>query len=358
MDIILAQDTDATRWDAYVCSKDHASPYHLYAWRQAIEEAYAQKGYYLIAQDPKGEICGILPMIHIKPPLVSTQLCSLPYCDRGEALADSPEIIDMLVSRALEIKEQIGANRYDYRANADINEPMDDETMEPGQGAGGQTKVRMLLDLPESSEDLLASFKAKLRSQIRKAEKNGLTFEIGNDESLVSDFYRVFTNNMRDLGSPTHSRKWFDSIRHHYGDRCVISIIRHKDIAIGAGLVLLTDNTATIPWASTLRRFNRLAPNMLLYWSLLAHATDNGCDIFDFGRSTIGEGTYRFKQQWAARPVRLDWQTLPQHDQVSDTDSAINGKSSLRQTAENIWRKLPLPVTVTLGSTVRKYISL
>ena len=129
-------------------------------------------------------------------------------------------------------------------------------------------------------------------------------------------------------------------------------------LSIGAGLVLFTDNTATIPWASTLRRYNRLAPNMLLYWSLLSHATDKGCDYFDFGRSTIGEGTYKFKQQWGARPVALNWRTVPMTEQQAAADTTLNGKSSLRQTAENIWRKLPLPVTVTLGSTVRKYISL
>jgi len=352
MQIILAQDADATRWDNYVCSKHDASPYHLYAWRQAIEDAYGQKGYYLIAEDINGAICGILPVIHIKPPLVSAQLCSLPYCDRGEALADSADITDMLVSKALEVMDQTGADRYDYRSTVD-----EEAALDPEQDTVGVPKVRMLLDLPESSDALLSSFKAKLRSQIRKAEKNGLTFEIGNDDSMVSDFYHVFTNNMRDLGSPTHSRKWFECIRRYYADRCIISIIRHEETAIGAGLVLFTDNTAAIPWASTLRSYNRLAPNMLLYWSLLARATDAGCDYFDFGRSTLGEGTYRFKKQWGARPVRLIWQSLPADNKISDSNSTTK-KGSMRQVAETIWRKLPLPVTVFLGSTVRKYISL
>jgi FemAB-related protein (PEP-CTERM system-associated) len=354
MNITLAQEADAARWDAYADTKVQASPYHLYAWRQSIEKAYGQRAYYLLAEDDKGDIHGILPIIHIKPPLLPPKLCSLPYCDRGEALADSPALVDQLISKALEIREQTGAVKYEYRASLDKDEPTDEQA-----GAPEQSKVRMLLQLPESSEALLAGFKAKLRSQIRKAEKNGLAFELGNDSSLVSDFYNVFTSNMRDLGSPTHSRKWFDCISRYYGERCLISIVRYGDTPIGAGLVLLNANTATIPWASTLRRYNRLAPNMLLYWSLLEYVSDNGYQYFDFGRSTVGEGTYKFKKQWGAKPVRLDWQILDDNQIATDKITATaDNKGKLRQRAESTWRKLPLWMTITIGSRVRKYISL
>ncbi|MEZ5583585.1 MAG: GNAT family N-acetyltransferase [Candidatus Competibacteraceae bacterium] len=62
-----------------------------------------------------------------------------------------------------------------------------------------------------------------------------------------------------------------------------------------------------IPWASSLRKYNSLSPNMLLYWSVLEFACKKGYRIFDFGRSTPGEGTYRFKEQWGAKPVQLYW---------------------------------------------------
>jgi FemAB-related protein (PEP-CTERM system-associated) len=353
MEIAIAQDTDAKRWNEYVNHQAHASPYHLFAWKQSIEYSYHQKSYYLMALDNQNQITGILPTILIKPPLGYATLCSLPYCDRGEALADSPAIVEQLISKANELRQILKAQRYEYRSTKLTTYVLNAQhaTLEP-------QKVRMILELPEKSEVLLAGFKAKLRSQIKKAEKNDLIYEIGNNEYLVSAFYDVFTANMRDLGSPTHSKCWFECISRFYAENCIISIVKSNCIPIGAGLILINGKTATIPWASTLRKYNKLAPNMMLYWSLLKYATDNDCQQFDFGRSSIGEGTFKFKQQWGAKPVALDWKTYPEIINKEVKADNLHQNSSLRQTAEYIWRKLPLTLTIQLGSRVRKYISL
>jgi hypothetical protein len=71
-------------------------------------------------------------------------------------------------------------------------------------------KVRMILSLPDSSDALMKSFKSKLRSQIRRPVKDGLYSRIGSGE-LLDDFYFVFAKNMRDLGSPVHSRDLIDA---------------------------------------------------------------------------------------------------------------------------------------------------
>ena len=110
MEIVIAQESDAKRWDEYVGRHAHASPYHLFAWKQSIEFSYHQQSYYLIALDNQNEIIGILPTILIKPPLGSATLCSLPYCDRGEALADSPAIAERLITKADELRKKIKAS--------------------------------------------------------------------------------------------------------------------------------------------------------------------------------------------------------------------------------------------------------
>ena len=46
--------------------------------------------------------------------------------------------------------------------------------------------------------------------------------------------------------------------------------------AVGCGIILFTKHTVSIPWASTLREYNRLSPNMLLYWSFMKRAIDRG----------------------------------------------------------------------------------
>jgi FemAB-related protein (PEP-CTERM system-associated) len=215
-------------------------------------------------------------------------------------------------------------------------------------------KVRMIMNLPRSSEQLLGSFKSKLRSQIRKAEKNGLTFRRG-EEKDIGRFYSVFSQNMLDIGSPVHSVKWFQEIVRCYGRNCHIGLVEKDVETVGGGIILTVGDKVSIPWASTLRGFNRFSPNMLLYWNLLKFSSDNGFRAFDFGRSSIDSGTHKFKAQWGAYPVTLHWYDI-NTDGEQENDNA--GSSSKRDTAARLWSKMPLPVANTLGPIIRKYISL
>jgi FemAB-related protein (PEP-CTERM system-associated) len=220
-------------------------------------------------------------------------------------------------------------------------------------------KVRMLLSLPASADELMAQFKSKLRSQIRKAEKNGLSYKIiatpQTDTQALNDFYAVIAENMRLLGSPVHSKKWYREVLACYGEHVYLALVEFEGIVVGAALVITTNNKAVIPWASTRADYNRLAPNMLLYWAVLSEAANRGMQEFDFGRSTVGEGTYNFKKQWGCLPQALNWQvykngTIQMAEHIK--------KSSDREIVEKVWRKLPLALTNNLGPKVRKYISL
>ena len=305
MTVRAATIADQARWDDYVATHPLGSPYHRYAWKQAMERAYSiETGYYL-AENTRGGITGILPAARLPRPLGAGAWCSLPYCDRGEPLAGDRETAEALAARLVcgDDGRAGPTATYEIRATgSDDDQPGgDDAQLAPGQ------KVRLLLDLPDTPDALFEGFKSKHRSQINKARKNGLTISLGNAPAAVEQFYSVYSANMRNLGSPPHSRAWFHAVAGAYGDDCVIALVSTGASVIGAGLVLANPVQAAIPWASTLRDFNRLAPNMLLYWALLSHCIERGCRRFDFGRSGYGEGTYRFKAQWGARPVPLAW---------------------------------------------------
>ena len=213
----------------------------------------------------------------------------------------------------------------------------------------------MLLPLPEDAGALLAGFKSKLRSQIRKPYKDGLRAAIGGVE-LLDDFYPIFVENMRDLGSPVHSRKWLQSVLDGYGNQAKCGVVYMPDGEPAAGgIILCHSQTVSLPWASSLRRKNRWNPNMLLYWTFLEYAADQGYRFFDFGRSTPGEGTYRFKEQWGAKPEPLFWQRISLNGTPADNNAIDNERLGK---AVKYWKKLPLSVTQILGPKIRKYISL
>jgi FemAB-related protein (PEP-CTERM system-associated) len=351
MKISLATREHQQVWDDYVASHKDATPYHRFAWGLACAEAYQQKQHYLIAWDDADKIVGVLPSIRFKRPFSKGSFCALPYCDTGYAIGDNAQIETQLISHLRAESEQ-ASTAIEIRDVA--REPTSKDALNEG------LKVVMRLPLPEDSDTLLASFKSKLRSQIRKSEKNGLTFKLSDSwashQSLLDDFYHVFKQNMRQLASPVHAKAWFTQILTHYDTNARLSVVYTNDIPIGCGIVLINGSTAAIPWASTVASYNRLAPNMMLYWSLLANVTDNGQKTFDFGRSTYGEGTYKFKSQWGALPYKLGWHDGTPHQAEEAYVPATDNR--LRLLAESIWPKLPLGMTVALGSAVRKYISL
>jgi len=351
-----ATQADESSWNNYVTQHDNHSPYHLFAWKNAVSEAYHHADHYLIAEEEINqaqEVVGIFPLIVFSKPLSKPNLCALPFCDVGGILANNNEIKSQLLVESKKVASLYQANVIELRSST--GKALSDEKTE--QAKRQFEKVSMLMPLPENSELLFSSFKSKLRSQIRKAEKNGLHYKVGSKKNMLDDFYQVFSHNMRALGSPVHAKQWFECLLKYYQEKMIISIVYKEQIPVGAGIVLIAGNKAAIPWASTKAEYNRLSPNMMLYWSLLKHLSDNSVDKFDFGRSSFGEGTYKFKQQWGAQPTPLNWQVIN-----LTTNQKVENKNSnsgrLRAIIENIWRKLPIKLTVFLGPKIRKYISL
>ncbi len=344
-----AEDSDLLQWDTFVQSHKDGGPYHLFAWKMAVENAYYHEPYYLMAEDSGGRIQGILPLIYMKVPFLKRVFVSLPFCDYGGILAQSAEASDSLLSKASDLA-------ITHKAELDIRCKYSESALQNSPSFNVTTyKSRMLLDLPESPDALWKTFKSKLRSQIKKPQKEGLRFEIGSTEK-IDQFYRVFTRNMRDLGSPVHARKWIESVVNAFEGKGHVGIVYKENFPIAAGIVLNCRDTVSIPWASTLRDYNHFSPNMLLYWGFLEYACNNGFKSFDFGRSTPDEGTYRFKEQWGAKPQPLFWYMKGANNHAQPQSVSSNGRA--RRMIEKAWSQLPQAITNIIGPVVRRFISL
>lgn len=345
-------------YDDYISSQANATPYHHRGWLTAVERAYGHIAWVVTAHC-NSKIFGALPLVQVKTPFRPDTLVSLPFCDLAGLLAESPDIAAEMRIAAQNLAISLNGAALEIREGGPELLPAEHTQL------AGDTKVRMLCELPACSETLFKSYKPKLRSQIRKAEKNGLIAEIRQGDDAIALFYLVFSRNMLRLGSPVHSLNWFKELGRAYGDNLLVGLVFKGEEPVGGGIVLVQGKQACIPWASTLEEYNRLAPNMLLYWTLLARVNDSGCTQFDFGRSTLGEGTFRFKKQWGAVPYHLIWRTDSQTNESASLSSSSGSHSSiskitsrLRPLVERIWQRLPLPIANWLGPKLRRYITL
>jgi len=332
---------DNVMWDTYVHESPGASLYHLLGWKRIIERTFGHTTYYLYAVQ-NNHLAGILPLVCMKSILFGKFLISLPFFNYGGIVTDSEKTRKCLLAKAIDIAYSERAEYIELKHMEDYDIGLLTKT----------SKVIMLLDLPPTADDLWKSFPSKLRSQIRRPEKEGFTVKFGQLDEVYS-FYEVFAVNMRDLGTPVEPIKLFENILNELPDRARICTIYDKSRAVAAGFIIGFKDTMQIPWASSLRKYNNFSPNMMLYWNILKFACDKGYKQFDFGRSTPLEGTYRFKQQWGAKPVQCFWQYWLPHD--SDMPQ-INPQNPKYQLAIKAWQRLPLPLSKWLGPKIVKFI--
>ncbi len=342
LEVILCGDGDRDLWENYVEASPGASLAHSYCWRDIIAETYGHKAFYLAARRG-GEVRGALPLIWVKSFLFGNALCSMPYQDYGGICAEDEDSRQALLKRALELAGECRASRLELRHL----EAVDAET-----ASLRCDKATLILDISEGAESLWKGLSGKVRNQVRKAQKSGLTVLMGGAE-LLPEFYPVFAVNMKDLGSPVHHASFFAGIFSRFGEKARLMAVRDNGKTIGGLVCLFHKNTILVPWASSLREYFSKCPNNLLYWEAIQEACNRGCKRFDFGRSSIGSGTYNFKTQWGAKPVQLHWQYF--HESSAKTEPS--DESLTFQVASACWKRLPVSVATLIGSQIRGYMT-
>jgi lipid II:glycine glycyltransferase (peptidoglycan interpeptide bridge formation enzyme) len=197
-------------------------------------------------------------------------------------------------------------------------------------------------------------FKPRLRTKIRKSLREDLTSMIGGPE-LIDDFYEVFSVNMRDLGSPVHSKRLIENVLHELPVVANIVMVYWNNGPVACSLGIGFNHTLESPWVSSLRKFSHHNPNIRLYWTMIEFARHHGYSSFEFGRSSPDEGPYQFKKQWRPKETPLNWQHISLN--AKPIADPISEKSKL-EPAIRIWQKLPVSVATTIGPMIRQHIGL
>ena len=242
--------------------------------------------------------------------------------------------------------------------------PGDDRWVEGWQVS--KRKVTVLLDLPASRDVLWKSFDGKLRSQVRRPEKEGVEVRFGADQ--MGAFYSVFARHMRDLGTPVQSRRFFEEILTGFPNDVWFGAAYLGSEPIAGGCGFCWGSEFEMTWASSLVEHKQIAPNMLLYWRFMERAVDEGLSVFNFGRCTTGSGTHRFKKQWGSRDEELWWYGRGGSSLVEGV-AAGNGNGADRAVAKTpspddgayawgprVWRHIPVWAANVIGPRIVKYI--
>jgi FemAB-related protein (PEP-CTERM system-associated) len=327
-------------WDAYVTQCPDAGIYQRCGWARVIERTYGHTPIYLWAREG-ARVHGVLPLVLFRGLRGGRSLVSLPFLDEGGLCADNAEARAALWQAAQDVAKEKGARAIELRQGYPSGLPL----------APLGSKVSVMLELASDPGTMWKRLDAKVRNQVRKASTSGLASAWCGREGL-DDFYAVFAQNMRDLGSPVHAKRFFATILEEFGGDARLLLIRHGAQVVAGGVCMVFRDTVLVPWASSLRQWRSRNPSNLLYWEVIRSACEKGLRWLDFGRSSPGGGTYRFKMQWGGRERALPWQVDP-----SQSASLVDSDDPRYRWMIQAWQRLPVPVTRVIGPVIRKRLS-
>jgi FemAB-related protein (PEP-CTERM system-associated) len=343
MNVLYATDADAKRWDAYIMAHQDSTFYHQYGWRVAVSRNYGLTTHYLLAEENE-RVTGVLPLTEIKPIAGARVLNSLAFANYGGLLADSATTASSLLTEARELMK---------RRNAAYLELKQVKPFEHPQAKSKLHYFSLVLPLDSDPEVVWKEkLNVKVRNQVRKAQKSDISANIG--PQYLDAFINVYQRNMRDLGTPTHRRKWYETLADVFQGKVHVVAAIHSDSVIAAALMLEFKKTLILHSAASNKKYLRLCPNNLIYWKAIEFGCLHGCERLDFARSRENSGTFHFKRQWGAEPEQTHYQYfLNRVDTIPDMDP----QNPRYAPATAIWKCLPVPIANILGPIVRSRIT-
>lgn len=337
---LTIQENPSTDWDRFVESRPEASLYHRAQWAGFAREVFGQRTWFIEARDGTGgALIGVLPLVEQRSLVFGRFMTSLPYFSYGGAVAASDDIARALMEAARELAAR---ERCRYLELRDCAREYPGWTIR-------RDKATLRRKLPASMELLGKELGSKLRSQVRRADRENPHVRQGHGE-ILGDFYAVFCEGMRDLGTPVYKKAFFARLLESFPEQSLLVVLYRGSQPAAGGLLTFNGGIAEIPWAACIASAKPAGFNMRLYWELLSVCIARGCSVFDFGRSTVDSGTYKFKRQWGAEPVPLCWHRWQRSTTATAESEAASGEhGKMIKTATALWKRLPLPVANRLG---------
>jgi FemAB-related protein (PEP-CTERM system-associated) len=334
--------SDAVAIDDYVRAHPLGTPFHLSGWNRAVARGCGQMNEYLVAETD-GAIVGLLPLTVVHSPLFGRALVSSAFAVGGGAIADDEAVAQALIDEAVVMAGRLTCPTVELRGGM----------MSAGAGwhHDDTTYLGFVRDLAADDEAELLAIPRKQRAEVRRALGFELTVETGSVEADRAAHYAVYSESVRNLGTPVFPRALFDAVLDELGDEADILTVRHAGVPIASVLSLYWRGTVMPYWGGGTAAARGLRANDLMYYALMNHARRRGCTRFDFGRSKAGTGPAAFKRNWGFEGQPLAYAKFAADGEAPRDINPLNPKYRMQVA---LWQKLPLSLANRIGPMIAR----
>jgi FemAB-related protein (PEP-CTERM system-associated) len=333
----LNQPDETARIEGFVAEMG-GSLFHRPAWLRAVEQGTRQRARGLITEKG-GAITGWLPLSEVHSPIFGRLLASSGFAVGGGVLAERVSTANLLCRAAEELATRLSCPTIELRGGA----------VPPGWRVRTDSHCGFAADLAADDEAQLLAITKRQRAEVRKGLAEDLTLEVGRDETAVRNFFAMYSESVRNLGTPVFPPALFRAV---LGDLDAdILTVFHKGRPVSSVLSFYHAGAVMPYWGGGISAARRLRANERLYYELMLHARRRGCTRFDFGRSKTGSGPWAFKKNWGFEPEPLSYASWTAPGAEKRDADPTSAKHAARIA---LWKRLPLKLTQVIGPPIAR----
>ena len=329
---------------AFVAAHPASTPFHAPDWLAAVEAGTGNRARALVAETG-GAIVGYLPLSEVHSPVFGRLLASTGFAVDGGVLATDPAAPGVLWQAAEELALRSHCPAIELRGGA----------LPDADGAGWQRKSEshcgFVLPLAADDEAQLLAIPRKQRAEVRKGLERALTVTVGSGPADRAAHYAVYAESVRNLGTPVFPRTLFAAVLDRFGTAADILTVWDGAQPVASVLSLYHRGAVMPYWGGGTRTARPLRANDRMYFELMRHARERGCDRFDFGRSKTGSGAFHFKRNWGFEPQPLVYATWTAPGAAKRDADPTSDKN---QAMIAVWQRLPLAVANRIGPWIAR----
>ena len=330
------------RIDDFLDAQPDTTPFHSRAWLEAIEVATGHAAHIMVCEE-RGRIVGLLPLHRVNS-LFGAALVSTGFAVGGGILAETPRAVALLAGAAEELAARLSCPAIELRGGS-LPETR------AGWQVQGNSHAGFVAPLASDDETQLLAIPRKQRAEVRKGLDRAFEVRVGSGARDRAMHRAVYATSVRNLGTPVFPHALFAAVLDRFGEAADILTVLDRGLPVASVLSLYHRGAVMPYWGGGTAAARGLRANDAMYFALMRHARERGCNRFDFGRSKSGSGAYHFKRNWGFAPQPLAyaaWTASGAPPRDADPTSPHY------QALIAAWKRLPLPLANRLGPVISR----
>jgi Acetyltransferase (GNAT) domain len=290
------------RWPQFLQQHPCASVFHTPQWLDTLKQTYKYEPILLTTSSPDVPITNGIVLCRVNSWLTGRRLVSLPFSDHCEPLGQTPDSLSEILSFA---QNEVDSEHQKY---VELRPAFPGSLGHSGFVATEQFCYHRV-DLGFSLDRLFKNLhKTCFQQRIKRAQREGLTYEVGRGESHLERFYRLLLLTRQRHGLPPQPIHWFRNLVRNLGDGATIRLVSKAGQPIAGILTLSYKKSLLYKYGCSDAQHHRYGGMPLLLWKAIEDAHASGANEFDLGRSDRDNlGLITFKDGLGATRSSLEY---------------------------------------------------